>query len=96
MEEIKKGVNLKMMHAKYDEYLESDTMFLWQCYDNYSWEKAKAFEYCEELQKKYDGFGGRIISFNLNMFTYGFMFEKENKKYFAYITKNHDRFCEVE
>lgn len=63
-----------------------------QCYDSYSVEKARAFNYCKELQSKYNGVHGRVISFNTFCFAYAFVGTIENRKAFFYITRYYDRF----
>lgn len=84
--------NNKQIKGAYRQYRESGLYTLYDCYNNFSYYKMKAFKYCRELIKQYNGYQGRIISYNIFSFTYGFIGEVEGKKAFIYITKDYDRF----
>lgn len=79
----------------YRKYLKSSDTQLFDCYDKPSQAKHKAYEYCLDLFSKYDGSDFRIIGYNTSQFSVGFMFEKDNKNYLAYITKDNDRYFEI-
>ena len=82
---------IAMAHIN-DWFLSNDTE-LWHVYGSYSDNKARAFEYCEEMMRQYDGFGLRIIAHNSMVFTVGFIFrDDDGNKIFAYITRDYDRF----
>lgn len=63
----KKGDNFTRQY--FNSYME----FLHNCYNNYSYEKAKAFNECVNIQHRFAGSNGRIISYNCNFFTYAFI-----------------------
>lgn len=90
--------NNKQIKEAYKQYLKSNYYELYQCYNNYSYFKEKAIEYCKELQYKYNGFNLKIIGFNSMTFSVGFIGEipdektGEIKEAFFYITKNYDRY----
>lgn len=67
---------------------------LYNVYDRWSRAKDNAFEYCKNLQCKFDGLGGYICSHNTCMFTYGFVCMLEGKRYLVYITKEHNYIME--
>ena len=90
----KTNYNATMANA-YHRYKMSDTTELWQAYEKPSYNKQNAFNYCKKLQADNNGYNLRIIGFNCHNFSVGFMFEKDGKKHFAYITKTYDRYCEV-
>ena len=64
-------------------------------YKSYSYEKARAFDYCKTLKEKYNGNDLKIISGNTFAFTAGFTFEQDNKKIFCHITKNNIKFLDL-
>lgn len=91
MQEVKFN---KLMQGAYNHYLRSNNgSNLYYCYGKPSDNKFKAMEYCEDLMKEYNGHYLRIIGYNSMQFSVGFLFYKDGKNYFAYITKSHDRFC---
>jgi len=65
--------------------------YLYECYDRPSRAKSEAINYCYELEHKYNGYNGTIIGYNTCTFSYGFLFDKDGKTYFAYITRDYDR-----
>lgn len=67
----------------------------WACrlsdvYGSYSYAKENAMDYCEALRDKFNGESGRIISYNKNVFIYGFYFDKDEHRYFAVISPSSD------
>lgn len=55
------------------EYWTSSRYNLYDCYQNYSYAKAKAFDYCVNKMVKMSGYDGRIIGYNTCFFSYAFM-----------------------
>ena len=70
----------------------SDKTSLFQCYDDPSNAKHIAFDYCLRLEEKYNGYYGKIISYNTFGFSFGFIGEINNRPAFFYITKDYDRY----
>lgn len=71
-------------------------------YGRYSDRKFRAYCYCRDIQRKYDGRNGAIVSHNTQMFTYGFYFDTIDEEtaevsatYFYYITPTYDYTFEV-
>lgn len=82
----------KQIKLAHQQYKKSNSWELFHCYDNYSYNKEKAMDYCKELMSKYDGFGLYIIGHNSMTFSVGFYGKIDGKKAFFYITKNYDRY----
>lgn len=93
MKEVKYN---KQMQSAYKQYLWSSKTQLFDCYDNPSRAKFNAYDYCLSLFREYNGSDFRIIGYNTFGFSVGFMFEKDGKKCLAYITKDHDRYFEID
>ena len=68
---------------------------LCECYDKPSWNKIEAWEYCKRLCNVCNGKGLKILGYNTCTFSVGFTFIYEDKKYFAYITKDYNRVMEI-
>lgn len=83
--------------SQYPYYQQSTATELCDVYDSYSSAKASAWKYCQELMAKHDGWGLRIISHNVFMFTAGFLFcgPETGVLKFMYITKTYDTAVEV-
>ena len=66
------------------------------CFNSYSTAKARAWEYCEKLFHKYDGYGLKVISHNGWIFTAGFEFAdpETGEIKFMYITPSKDEIFE--
>lgn len=80
--------NAMRMHKMSNAYSLSD------CYNNYSYAKEKAYNYCKDLQAQYNGYNFMIISYNTMQFSAGFYYiDNDNKHHFVYITKSYDRDC---
>ena len=84
------------MKDAYKRYLESYNYTLSDCYSNWSCYKENAFSYCENSRKKYEGRGGKIVSYCLTNFSYGFIGVINGKKAFFYITRDYDRYIYLE
>ena len=68
-----------------------DTIF--KAYKSPSREKIRAFNYCLNTCRQYNGFNLRILSKNTFMFTCGFFFyNADGEKQFYYITPSYDVF----
>ena len=80
----------------YERYIQSNNYTLEQCYCNHSRAKQNAFDYCRELEYQNHGYNLKIIGFNSQTFSVGFIGEIGNKKAFFYITRDYDRFILLE
>ena len=81
----------KQIKASMQKWEKSSYYSLYNCYSNYSVFKARAYNYCLDLMKKYEGENGKIISYNTMAFSFGFIGKYEGKKAFFYITKDYDK-----
>ena len=70
---------------------------IWQAYENPSYEKEKAWHYCEDLCRFLNGYNLTVLTKNTFIFTAGFEFINPltDKLCYAYITPNYDRFIEI-
>lgn len=66
------------------------------CYKKASVAKQRAYAYCRDLQRKYNGYDFRVISYNTFMFTVGFKFvdTETGKVMFMHITPSKDEIFE--
>ena len=96
MYECKRKSEKRLMKDAYKRYKWSSDYTLRDCYDRPSYAKENAFNYCRELVNDYQGRQGRIISYNLFQFTYGFIGKINGKDAFFYITKEYDRYIYLE
>lgn len=90
-----KKSNTKLMEAKFRQYLGSTNRSLGDVYDRYSQAKEEAWEACKAICKKYDGRDLKVVSYNDNYFTAGFLFTENGKDNFCWITKDHVRYAQV-
>ena len=67
-----------------------------EAYGNYSAAKQRAWNYCENLMKEYDGRGLMILGHNCMTFSVGFVGYIDGLKHFFYITRDHDRALPLE
>lgn len=75
----------------YDTYLRSTWKNIFQAYGKPSKKKIDAYEYCENLCKKMNGYGLKIITRNTDVFTAGFMsVDDEGNLMFTYIAPTFD------
>lgn len=67
-------------------------------YGTYSEDKEMAMNHCKAIKSELDGQYGIIIGHNSYTFSYGFQFvnPETGALCFAYITKDYDRFCEID
>ena len=86
------SANRRRARAAITTYNRSDMFKLSDAYKTYSTAKARAWNYCESLMKKYDGFGLRVLTYNTFTFTAGFRFfdAETGETMFMYITPNYD------
>ena len=91
-----KKANTKTLKNAYANYKQSSNYSLYDCYNSCSYAKEKAFNYCKELCEKYNGKDLKIISYNTFSFSCGFVGLVDNKKVFVYITKDYNRYLELE
>lgn len=87
-------MNARMRKA-YESYHRSYMYDLWDAYGRFSPAKSEAWEYCKRLCKKHDGYGLKVIGANTSQFSAGFLFMKDGKEMFMYITKDSDTVAEV-
>lgn len=89
--------NERNASTHYGHYLRSRNTSLWDVYGRFSQAKRNAFDYCVDLMNELNGCDLRIISYNSQAFTVGFLFNhpETGRECFAYITKDYNRFCEV-
>lgn len=88
--------NTKQLKNAYSDYLRSTYYQLSDCYINCSYEKHSAVNYILKLMYKYNGYGFKIIGFNSQTFSAGFIGEIDGKKAFFYITKCYDRYIFID
>ena len=86
------------MRNAYARYKVSSLVDLGDCYKSLSSRKIKAFEYCEKLCAELGGWDLRIIGYNTMVFSVGFEYPDTDTGVvcFAYITRDYDRFCELD
>jgi len=86
----------KTAKAVIDRYNNSIDRSLWQVYGSCSPYKVQAFDDCEQLMYKLDGFDLRIIAHNCMQFSCGFLFVDPNTGVvrFCYCTRDYTRFCD--
>lgn len=67
-------------------------------YGNFSIYKERAFNYCVELMNALNGRGLVIMSHSSQVFSVGFLFThpETGRDCFAYITRDYNRFCEIQ
>ena len=65
MQEIK---NKNEQERSLKSYEWSSNFSLYDCYAAPSYNKVKAMEYCKELMKKYNGYGLKILGYNILKF----------------------------
>lgn len=64
----------KKQEGMLKSYKRATATDLWQVYDSWSQAKANALDYCHDLQRRLDGYDGRICSANTYQFTYAFRY----------------------
>lgn len=88
--------NTKQIHEAYKRYRNSSATTLCDVYGSYSSAKARAYDYCLDLYRKYNGRGFRIVSANAMTFSVGFEFiDNDGVACFCWITKDYDRYMKI-
>lgn len=88
--------NNKMIKSSYLRWKESKYHSIWDAYEKPSIRKEEAWNYCEDLCKKYNGRDLRVISKNIYIFTAGFIGIVDGKEAFVLITANRDEYMILE
>lgn len=83
---------LNAARGAYSAWLRSKNYTIFHAYEKPSTSKERAYEYCLEKFRLYNGEDFKIISYNTFIFTAGFTFEHTitGEKMFYYITPNYD------
>lgn len=81
---------LKKLDYQYEVYLSSDDTTLFDVYDRWSAGKERTYNYCYNLALECDYEAYAIVTCNTFMFTFGFTFYCDGRKWFAYITRDHE------
>lgn len=68
----------------------SDSYDLYDAYNSPSCRKYRAWQYCSDLMKKYNGHDLKITGHNCMQFSAAFLFEKDDSTYLCYITASDD------
>ena len=79
--------------SAYNQYRELPLSYtLDEAYSSHSYNKDRAWRYCENLQAQYEGWGLKVISHNTFIFTAGFYFIDKDTGVlrFMYITPTYD------
>lgn len=84
--------NNKQIKQAYQNYLNSNATALHKVYKNWSSKKDDAWQYCEPIKEKYNGKDMKIVGYNDNYFSVGFIGKIDNKLAFIYITASYDRY----
>lgn len=72
---MKLNRNTKKARGFVQEYDSSYNFGLRQCYTSYSYSKGRAEERCRAKMFAMDGYGFKILSFNSQKFTCGWLYE---------------------
>lgn len=76
--------------SAYQRFLRSYDATLDCVYGRCSQAKVRAYEYCRDREREFDAYDGVITGYNTCTFSYAFTGCFELKRYFVYITKDHD------
>ena len=82
----------KFMKQKYRDYIRSDMYSLYDKYQCPSIAKHRAWDYCEDLCKDYNGHGLRLVGGNTMSFSAGFLCDVDGEPSYVHITKDYDRY----
>ena len=86
----------KTIKGAYESYKRSYDYSLDEVYGSYSNAKARAWNYCTDLMREYDGAGIKVIGHNCMTFSVGFIGYVDGLKHFFYITRDYDRAMPLE
>lgn len=81
---------VKNLTSQYNRYLFSDKHELSECYGRWSEYKQWAYDYCVKLAIDCVCSSYGIVTYNAQMFTFGFVFKCDDMTWYAHITKDHD------
>ena len=77
----------EFLKSAYRKFMKVATTKLEEVYKKPSSDKKLALKCCIQDKEVRDGYRGRIVKYNSNIFTYGYIYNDEfNNKYFVYIT----------
>lgn len=77
----------EFLKSAYQKFMEVATTKLEEVYKKPSSAKKLALKCCIHDMEVNDGYRGRIVKHNQNMFTYGYIYKNEfDTQYFVYIT----------
>lgn len=76
----------KQLLENYEKWKKSTATELWDIYSNYSYNKEKALNMCYRIMKNLNGFNLKIVGYNSNVFTVGFMTIDNGKQIYHHIT----------
>lgn len=82
----------QQIKTAYRNYCRSGNYNLYDCYEQPSWAKREAMDYCTRLMEENNGKALKIIGYNTMTFSVGFLCVIEGKEAFVYITKSYDRY----
>lgn len=75
-----------ILRGNYNRLISMRTMDLFGAYAKPSEAKKKAYERCEEERCSKGGYNGSVVSYNCNIFTYGYLYDDADGQHFVYIT----------
>lgn len=84
------------MKANLERLWRTSETHLGEVYNTWSNAKERAYDYCLELVRKYNGYNYRILGANSCVFSFGFIGEINGRKAFFYITHTADRFMYID
>lgn len=91
-----KHTTTKTIKNAHNSYIKSNLYTLNDCYTNASYYKQIAYNRCRDLVKEYNGRQSRIIGYNSQTFSFGFIGTINEKPAFFYITKDYDRYIYID
>ena len=74
------------LKAKYQQYLKAPLRYVTDVYDRPSVNKLRAENNIIEYMLDNDGYGYRVMSYNTQMFTVGYIIQNDEGKLFVYET----------
>lgn len=79
-----------------DTYDRSSLYSLDDCYTNFSAAKQRAWNWCINRMLELDGWGMKILTYNTNMFTCGFLYEDKATGVIRFVveTPKHEYECD--
>ena len=81
---------------KFSMYLSSNMTSLSDCYKSFSARKKSAWNYCLGLMADLDGNNLKVVSYNVNIFTAGFLFiDKDGEPCYMHVTPSYDQAIKI-